>query len=151
LEKARRIEGLIDFIAAHYRNVAEVGIGNFPDVAYALLEKGLKVFATDIRTVHHRGVSVIGDDVTNPDASLYRGVDLLYSMRPPPELVPYMKKLADLISADLIIKPLSSEYIEGWKLMLNGNTTFFIPASAMRRMGGSEGFSFNDIQKRDFR
>jgi hypothetical protein len=62
-----------------------------------------------------------------------------------------MKKLADLISADLIIKPLSSEYIEGWKLMLNGNTTFFIPASAMRRMGGSEGFSFNDIQKRDFR
>jgi uncharacterized UPF0146 family protein len=117
---------LTDFIAGKYKIAAEIGIGHFPDAACALLEKGLKVFATDILPVHHTRIRVVIDDVTSPDSALYNGIDLIYSMRPPPELVPYMKRLAEVIPADLIIKPLSSEYPEGFRLMRNEGTPFFV-------------------------
>jgi uncharacterized UPF0146 family protein len=125
LETCRRIEGLADFIAGRYNNTAEIGIGHFPDVAFALLNRGISVFATDIRTFQYHGLHTVVDDITLPDLSLYDGIDLLYSMRPPPEIVTYMERLANKISADLIIKPLSDEYREGWQLMRDGNTTFF--------------------------
>lgn len=126
METCRRIEGLIDFIAGRYHTVAEIGIGRFPDVAFALLDRGVDVFATDIYSFLYKGAKVYRDDVVSPDTSIYAGIELIYSMRPPPELVPYMKKLADTISADLIIKPLSSEYVENFRLMRNGDTTFFV-------------------------
>jgi uncharacterized protein len=126
LETCRRIEGLIDFIAERYNSAAEIGIGHFPDVALGLLRKGVNVFATDVMPYVHEGLGVFIDDVTSPDLSLYQGSDLIYSMRTPAELVPYIAGLAKSISADAIMKPLSSEYPEGWKLIRNGNTSFFI-------------------------
>jgi len=125
LETCRRIEGLVDFIAGRYNNAVEIGIGHSPDVAFALLGRGVHVFATDMELFHYAGLHVVVDDITSPDLSLYDGIDLLYSMRPPPELIPYMTSLAKKISADLILKPLSDEYIDGWRLMQNGNMTFF--------------------------
>ncbi len=125
METRRRIKGLVDFIAERYQNTAEIGIGHFPYVACALIEKGVRVFATDIRLFQHDGIRVVIDDVTSPDLTLYGGVDVVYSMRPPPELVPYMRRLAETISADLIVKMLSSEYPEDFQLMRNGDTTFF--------------------------
>jgi uncharacterized UPF0146 family protein len=65
------------------------------------------------------------DDVTEPDFSLYSSVDLIYSLRPPQELVPYMVRLAKTISADLIVKPLTSDYVGG-RLTRYENTAFFI-------------------------
>jgi uncharacterized protein len=126
LEKYKRIEDLVAFIVERYDIAAEIGVGHFPDVALGLQKSGVKVFATDIRPFLYKGVDVLVDDITTPNLALYKGIDLIYSMRPPPELVPYMARLAKTISADVIIKPLSSEYPEGWKLMKNGNTTFFI-------------------------
>lgn len=126
METCRRIEGLVDFIAGRYHNVAKIGIGRFPDVIFALLDRGVDVFATDIYPFFYKGIKVFRDDVLSPDTSMFAGIELIYSMRPPPELVPYMKKLADTISADLIIKPLSSEYVENFRLMKNGDTTFFV-------------------------
>jgi len=125
LEKYKRIEDLVDFIAESYENAAEIGVGHFPDVALGLQKRGVKVFATDIRPFLYDGVDVIVDDITSPNLSLYEGIDLIYSMRPPPELVPYMARLAKTISADVIMKPLSSEYPEGWKLIRHGNASFF--------------------------
>ncbi len=126
METYRRIEGLVDFIAGRYGNAVEIGIGHFPDVACALKAKGLKVFATDIKPFKYNGLMVVADDVTRPDMSLYSGVDLIYSMRPPPEMIPYMMRLAEAVSADLIIKPLSSEYTEGFRLMRSENIVFFM-------------------------
>ena len=126
METCRRIEGLVDFIAGRYSKIAEIGIGLFPDVAHALIEKGTKVFATDIVPVYYDGVKVIVDDITDPDISLYNQIDLIYSMRPPPELFPYMKSLAKKISADLIVKPLSSDYIEGLRPIRHRESTFFV-------------------------
>lgn len=126
METCRRIEGLVEFIADRYADAAEIGIGHFPDVAFALTNRGVNIFATDIRPFNYEGIKVIVDDVTLPDLSLYDGINLIYSMRPPPELIPYLIRLAKTISVDLIVKPLSSEYIDGWRLIRNGHTTFFL-------------------------
>lgn len=116
---------MVGYIAGRYRSAVEVGIGYFPGVALALLGRGVRVFATDIQLLRHNGLDVIIDDVTAPDIPLYETAALVYSLRPPPELVPYMLRLAGALSADLIVMPLSSEHTGG-RLMRHGNTTFFL-------------------------
>lgn len=124
MEKCRRIAGLADYIAGRYGRIAEIGIGHFPDMAFSLMERGVKVIATDIYPFQYEGLNIVTDDITAPELSIYENIKLLYSMRPPSELVPYMKRLAGMISADLIVKPLSSEYMDG-VLMLYGNVPFY--------------------------
>lgn len=124
MEKGRRIDGLADYIAGRYGYVAEVGVGSFPDMAFSLMERGVKVIATDIYQFQYDGLDVFTDDITAPELSIYQNIKLLYSMRPPSELVPYMKRLAGMISADLIVKPLSSEYMDG-ELIRYGNMPFY--------------------------
>lgn len=117
----------MNYIAGKYGNVVEIGIGHFPDIAFALLEKGVRVFATDVRPFKYIGLKVIADDIMEPDISAYTAIDLIYSLRPPPELVTHMVQLARKLSADLIIKPLASESEHpGGQLIRHGNTTFFL-------------------------
>jgi uncharacterized UPF0146 family protein len=118
-------EGLVDYIAGTYRCAGEIGVGHFPDVALALASRGVGIFATDIRPFEYSGLNVIVDDVTGPDLSLYAGLNLIYSLRPPPELVPYMNLLARQLSVDLIVKPLTSEH-PGGQLTRHGSSTFFL-------------------------
>jgi hypothetical protein len=118
-------KALIDYIARRYACAAEIGVGHFPHVALALAGADVQVFATDIKTFRHKGLKVIVDDITQPDLSLYAGLNLIYSLRPPLELVPYMQRLARAVAADLIVKPLASEY-PGGELTRKGNTTFFL-------------------------
>jgi uncharacterized protein len=125
LETCGRAEGLIDYIAGRYASVVEIGIGHSPAVAVRLIEKGVSLFATDTRPFYHGQLKVVVDDITDPDLSFYRACDLLYSIKPPPELVPYMKKTAKSVSADLIVKPLASDYLDG-QLMRHGSTSFYI-------------------------
>jgi len=120
-----RYEGLVNYIAGRYGKAIEIGIGHFPDVAFALLKRGVRVFATDIQPFHYSGLKVIVDDILEPDFSAYTTLDLIYSLRPPPELVPYIVRLARRLSTDLIIKPLASEY-QGGQLIRHGDTTFFL-------------------------
>lgn len=117
--------GLVDYIAGAYGCAAEIGIGHFPDLALTLMDRGVQVFATDIKPFRHKGLKVVVDDITQPNLSLYTGVHLIYSLRPPLELVPYMEQLAKAVTADLIVKPLTSEY-PGGRLTRSGNTTFFL-------------------------
>ena len=125
METYRRIGGLVGYIAGRYANTVEIGIGHFPDVAYALLDRQVNLLATDILPFEYAGLRVVQDDVTEPDFDLYKNTDLLYSMRPPSELVPYMVRLAERISADLIVKPLSSEYLDG-RLIKWGDAIFYL-------------------------
>ena len=118
-------KGLVDYIAARYKTAAEIGVGHFPDLAQALAQRGLSVFATDVRPFWHDGLTFLGDDITEPDTTLYRHVDLLYALRPPPELVPYMRSLAKRLPADLIVKPLASDHVGG-RLIRHKDTTFFL-------------------------
>ena len=118
-------KGLVDYISHRYGNCAEIGVGHFPDVAQALSKAGVRVFATDIRRFRHEGLEVVVDDITEPNKPLYAGVELIYSIRPPVELVPYMERLAKEIGAALVVKPLSSEH-PGGRLSRRGETTFFL-------------------------
>lgn len=78
--------GLVARLATHDRLV-EVGIGNRPDVARGLAQRGCAVTATDI---HERpvpdGVAFVRDDVTDPDPAVYGDADAVYALRCPPEL-----------------------------------------------------------------
>lgn len=118
-------DGLVDYISRKYQNTVEIGIGHFPDVAFALLRKGVNVFATDIKPFYYNSLEVIIDDITVPDFYLYLSVDLIYSLRPPPELIPYMVRVAKMVSADVIVKPLRSDYVGG-NMIRNGSTTLFL-------------------------
>jgi hypothetical protein len=91
----------------------------------ALAHRGIGIFASDIKLFSHEGLEVVVDDITKPDLYLYCELDFIYSVRPPPELVPYMARLAEAVSADLLVKPLASEY-PGGELIGEGNTTFFL-------------------------
>lgn len=127
MEKVRAsCRGLAGYMAARYRKAAEIGIGACPDVALALAGFGLRVFATDVMPYRHQGLAVVIDDVTAPDVTLYEGVEVIYSVRPPPELVPYLKQLCEKVSADLIVKPLSGEFPSGGRLTGSGNAGFFL-------------------------
>ena len=103
----------------------KIGIGLFPDVALALVAAGVRVFATDIKPFQHEGLKTLLDDITQPNVSVYMGVEFIYSVRPPLELVPYMVHLGKAVSADLLVKPLASEY-PGGELIRKANTTFFL-------------------------
>jgi len=118
-------KGLVDYIVHTYKYGVEVGVGHFPDVALALVDAGLQVFATDIKPFQYRGLKVIVDDITEPNKPLYAGAELIYALWPPVELVPYMERLAKEMGAALIVKPLSSEY-PGGRLIHWEKTTFFL-------------------------
>ena len=65
---------------------------------------------TDIKPYHDQ---IVVDDITNPNLNIYRGciVDLLNtSSRGTSE--PHKRWLQNLVGADLIIKPLSTEFIK---------------------------------------
>ena len=87
--------------------IAEIAVGKFSQVADMLNEKeNIELIKTDISPADE---SVAKDDITNPNLELYNGVDIIYSIRPPSELQPYLVKLSRKINSQLIIKPLTGE------------------------------------------
>lgn len=116
------MEGLIEYLSRHYQKVAEIGIGSYFRVALALKDRGLEVLATDVQP-RDAEFPVVFDDITSPHLDLYHGVQAIYAIRPPLELVDPLKNLARRLLADLIIKPLASEPVDG--SLINFAGTFF--------------------------
>lgn len=115
---------LADFIAQRYKKVAEIGIGNNVAIAELLKSKGISVIATDVRKVK-TSVEFYIDDVLNPRLEVYKGVELIYSIRPPPELFPAIRRLSKLVCADCIIKPLYGDFYDG-KLINYRGISFYL-------------------------
>ena len=87
--------------------IAEIGVGKFDMIANMLSEReNITLIKTDIDP---KDSTVIKDDITNPDIDLYRDTDIIYSIRPPSELQPYLVSLALEVDSQLIIKPLTNE------------------------------------------
>jgi uncharacterized UPF0146 family protein len=87
--------------------IAEVAVGKFDRIAEYLSSKdNITLIKTDIDP---KDDTVIKDDITNPNLDLYNDIDIIYSIRPPSELQPYLIKLALEIDSQLIIKPLTNE------------------------------------------
>ena len=87
--------------------IAEIGVGKFDMIANMLSEReNITLIKTDILP---KDSTVIKDDITNPNIDLYRNTDIIYSIRPPSELQPYLVSLALEEDSQLIIKPLTNE------------------------------------------
>lgn len=116
----KRIEaGIGDYIAAHYHDIVEIGIGRNTDVAAICARAGLRVRATDIRkTPAVSGVASRVDDVYAPDLPWYAGADLIYAIRPGVEMVPPLIELARAVGCDLIVYHLGNEiYADGGEII----------------------------------
>jgi len=96
--------------------IVEIGAGKFDKVS-SILQKNLKanIVLTDIKPSSSK---IVQDDICNPDLKIYKGSSLIYSIRPQPELQPFIIKVAENIGADLIIKPFSTEFVSSNKMKL---------------------------------
>ena len=100
-------EYILNEVGDNEVTIAEIAVGKFDKIAQMLSEKdNITLIKTDISPDNE---SIIKDDITNPNLELYNDVDIIYSIRPPSELQPYLVKLAEKIDAMLIIKPLTWE------------------------------------------
>jgi uncharacterized UPF0146 family protein len=80
-------DALADRLAEAAESVVEVGVGNRPTVAAALVKRGVSVTATDLqRRPVPDGVRFVRDDITDPDLSVYEDSDVVYARNLPPEL-----------------------------------------------------------------
>jgi len=95
------------------KKIAEVGIGFKFDVAIEL-NNHFNLIVVDINEKAVKKAKLLGlnaykDDLFNPNINLYKDVDLIYSIRPPRDLQPYILELSEKINANLIIRPLLNE------------------------------------------
>jgi len=104
----RDYKDFAEYILRYYpdTSIVEIGIGADFRVFKELKRQNVDIRAVDISP---SSGDVTGDDVLNPDMDIYRGSGLIYSIRPPPELLPYIEKIAQKAGADLIIRPLSTD------------------------------------------
>ncbi len=100
---------LVDRLA-RYDELIEIGVGNRPEIAAALAERGRRVTATDL---YDRSVSppvrFVRDDVTDPDLTVYAGADALYALNCPPELQRALVDAAAAASADCLFTTLGAD------------------------------------------
>lgn len=87
--------------------IAEIGVGKF-DETYSYLNsfEDIEIIKVDINPADE---TVIYDDITKPNLDLYNNIDIIYSIRPPSELQPYLINLKEQTNSTLIIKPLFNE------------------------------------------
>jgi uncharacterized UPF0146 family protein len=95
------------------KKIVEVGIGFKFDVAKEL-NKYFDLVVVDINEKAVEKAKLIGlkaykDDLFNPNIKLYKNIDLIYSIRPPRDLQPYILDLSKKIDANLVIRPLLNE------------------------------------------
>lgn len=103
-------EHIGEFIAKNYRKIAEIGVGKNFETARIIRDAGRSIFLTDIRAhCPAPGFRIVLDDVFSPDLSLYCGLDLVYSVRPAPEMIPPMITLARSVNCDLLVYHLGFE------------------------------------------
>lgn len=109
-------EYILNEVGNNNVKIAEVGVGKFDMIAEILSSKeNITLIKTDIAP---KDSTVIKDDITTPNLKLYYDVDIIYSIRPPSELQPYLIKLAEDINSQLIIKPLTNEDLNTGKVKM---------------------------------
>jgi uncharacterized UPF0146 family protein len=93
-----------------YDDLVEVGVGNRPEVALALAERGCRLTVTDVcdRRIPDP-VEFVRDDVTDPDRSVYRGADAVYALNCPPELQRPLASVARAVGAECLFTTLGGD------------------------------------------
>jgi uncharacterized UPF0146 family protein len=108
VEPATR-DAIVDTLASA-ATVVEVAVGERTDVAGALADRGVAVLATDVRDRSvPAGVRFVRDDLTDPDASLYRGAEVVFAQNLPAELQRPALELAETVGANFVFTTLGGE------------------------------------------
>ena len=98
------------YIAAHYRDAVEAGVGENTDAAQILNTAGVRVRAIDVRAlVHPDWLYFSVDDIFEPDLSKYVGAEVIYAIRPAEEMMPPLIALAQRVNCDLLVYHLGFE------------------------------------------
>ncbi|ADB57513.1 UPF0146 family protein [Archaeoglobus profundus] len=117
---------IADYISKRYSGkLVEVGIGYNWIVALKLKENGFRVVATDIRHIPIKDIEFYIDDITTPRLEIYSNSSLIYSIRPPPEIVPHILRVAKEVKADVLIRPFGNEFYSG-KLINYRGERFYV-------------------------
>jgi uncharacterized UPF0146 family protein len=99
-----------EYIARHYQDAIEVGIGKNTEAARILLKAGVRVRCTDIKESEvPEKLGFTTDDIFSPDISLYTGAEVIYAIRPAIEMIPSLVELARILHCDLIVYHLGFE------------------------------------------
>jgi hypothetical protein len=115
---------LAEFLKENYGSAAkvvEVGVGS----NRAVLEELRKSIKGEVVGVDIKGGGAVKDDVFSPSLEIYRGADVIYSIRPPPELYSALLDLAKRVKADLLIRPLSTDPPPAGMELVNYRGEFF--------------------------
>ncbi|RLG00789.1 MAG: hypothetical protein DRN49_02490 [Thaumarchaeota archaeon] len=96
--------------------IVEIGIGLAP---WALLNLkkllpkttllAVDVDEVSVMKLRKLGLNVEVDDVLNPRIELYQKSNLIYSIRPPMELIDSILRIAEKVRADVLVFPLSED------------------------------------------
>jgi len=80
------------------------------EVARIFHEAGKSIRCTDIKDIPVPDWLIfMTDDIFSPDISFYRGIDLIYAIRPAIEMVPPLVALARISNCDLLVYHLGFE------------------------------------------
>ena len=109
-------------------DLKETKIKSSTELNNYLKEKdNVELIMTDIDPANDE---IIKDDVFNPDLEIYKGADIIFSIRPPFEIQEAIMKLRDELDCTLIIKPLFNEDLninnKKMKLKNYGRAAFYI-------------------------
>ena len=112
----KEVAELIANLYPDAEKIVEIGVGSAPWTLLnlrKLLPKtillAIDVDQDSIMKLRELGLNAEIDDILNPRIELYQKSNLIYSIRPPMELINPMAKLAEKVGADILIFPLSED------------------------------------------
>ncbi|MBP2172670.1 UPF0146 family protein [Methanococcus voltae] len=119
-EKFNLVKPLYDYLLENYLfenpdlQILELGVGFYFEMALKLKKNNYNVTVMDfnqkaIDNANYLGLDAFKDDLFNPNHSLYREYDIIYSVRPPRDLQNDIYNIAKLNNCKLVIQPLSNE------------------------------------------
>ncbi len=99
-----------EYIAQHYADAIEIGIGHNMDTAKVLHDAGITLRSTDIKDLPVPDwLTFRNDDIFSPFLPFYAGAGVIYAIRPAIEMIPPLISLAREINSDLLVYHLGFE------------------------------------------
>ena len=110
------MDSVAEFIAKKCKagKVIEIGVGFYTKIAEKLRELNVNVIVVDvnessIKRARELGLEGYVDDIFNHSPEIYRGACCIYSIRPTPEMMPALLRLAKKLGVPLYIVPLTGD------------------------------------------